>query len=107
MRRLAIIDLSPRAAQPMTNEDGSLWLVFNGEIYNFKALRRGLEGRGHTFRSDGDAETVLHLYETHGTDALRFLRRMFPFPLRGGRAPNPFAARGPPGTEPPRLHPHP
>src|SRR6266487_3080225 len=52
MRRLAIIDLSTRAAQPMTNEDGSLWLVFNGEIYNFKDLRSELQTLGHTFRSN-------------------------------------------------------
>ncbi len=81
MRRLAVIDLSPRAAQPMANEDGSLRLVFNGEIYNFQALRAELEARGHVFRSGGDAETVLHLYEQHGTDCLRFLRGMFAFAL--------------------------
>ena len=100
MRRLSIIDLSTRAAQPMSNEDGSLWLVFNGEIYNFQALRRELEGRGHTFRSDGDAETVLHLYETHGTDALRFLRGMFAFALWDGRARTLFVARDRLGKKP-------
>ena len=100
MRRLSIIDLSTRAAQPMTNEDGSLWLVFNGEIYNFQALRRELEGRGHTFRSDGDAETVLHLYETHGTDALRFLRGMFAFALWDSRAQTLFVARDRLGKKP-------
>src|SRR5256885_11700879 len=105
MRRLSIIDLSTRAAQPMSNEDGSLWLVFNGEIYNFQALRRELEGRGHTFRSDGDAETVLHLYETHGTDALRFLRGMFAFALWDGRARTPFAARDRLGQKTPRSFP--
>src|SRR5881628_1190829 len=100
MRRLAIIDLSTRAAQPMTNEDGSLWLVFNGEIYNFQALRRELESRGHTFRSDGDAETVLHLYEMYGTDALRFLRGMFAFALWDGRARTLFVARDRLGKKP-------
>src|SRR2546429_8511994 len=57
MRRLSIIDLSTRAAQPMTNEDGSLWLVFNGEIYNFQALRRGVAGRGPTVRAPGGRGT--------------------------------------------------
>src|SRR2546422_10595543 len=55
MRRLSIIDLSTRAAQPMSNEDGSLWLVFNGEVYNFQAPRRGLGGPGDTVRAAGGA----------------------------------------------------
>jgi asparagine synthase (glutamine-hydrolysing) len=62
-RRLAVIDLSSRAHQPMANEDGSLWLTFNGEVYNFHALRAELAAKGHPFRSDSDTETVLHLYE--------------------------------------------
>src|SRR2546427_12269816 len=86
MRRLAIIDLSTRAAQPMSNEDGSLWLVFNGEIYNFQALRRGLEGRGPTFPSHGAPETAPPPHATHGAAALRFLRAMFPAPLCDRRA---------------------
>src|SRR5262245_49145356 len=65
-RRLAIIDLSSRSRQPMTNEDGTLHLTFNGEIYNFRELRQALLARGHAFRSDGDTETVLHLYEEDG-----------------------------------------
>ncbi len=73
-RRLSIIDLSQAADQPLTNEDGSLWLVFNGEIYNFRELRRELEGR-HRFRSEGDAETILHLYEERGDDGRRGARR--------------------------------
>src|SRR5438552_2678698 len=62
-RRLAIIDLSARARQPMTNEDGSLRIAFNGEIYNFQDLRAYLERKGHRFQSDGDTEAILHLYE--------------------------------------------
>jgi len=80
-RRLAIIDLSPRARMPMTNEDGSLRLVFNGEIYNFGGLRRDLEARGHVFRSDADSETILHLYEEEGTAAITRLHGMFAFAL--------------------------
>jgi asparagine synthase (glutamine-hydrolysing) len=81
MTRLAIIDLSERASQPMTNEDGSLWVVFNGEIYNFQALREELVRRGHVFRSAGDTETILHLYEEHGAACLDHLRGMFAFAL--------------------------
>ena len=84
-RRLAIIDLSPRGRMPMTNEDGSLRLVFNGEIYNFAELRRDLEGRGHVFRSDSDSETILHLYEQEGTQAIVRLRGMFAFALWDAR----------------------
>src|SRR3954449_11430722 len=61
-RRLAIIDLRPEAAAPLTNEDGSLWLVFNGEIYNFQAVRADLKARGHLFRTSTDTEVILHLY---------------------------------------------
>src|SRR5438093_4098477 len=69
-RRLRIIDLSPNASQPMANEDGSVRLVFNGEIYNFKDLRAGLTARGHVFRSQGDTETIVHLYEEKGADCI-------------------------------------
>ena len=66
-RRLAIIDLSG-GRQPMSNEDGTLWLVCNGEIYNYQDLRRDLEQRGHRFRTNCDVETVLHLYEETGLE---------------------------------------
>jgi asparagine synthase (glutamine-hydrolysing) len=79
-RRLSIIDLSEAASEPMPNEDGSLWLVFNGEIYNFRELRRELEPR-HRFRSQGDAEVVLHLYEEKGEDVVACLDGMFAFAL--------------------------
>src|SRR5262249_28021080 len=84
-RRLSIIDLSDAASEPMTNEDGSLWLVFNGEIYNFRELRRDLETR-HPFRSQGDGEVILHLYEEKGEAAVPFLDGMFAFALWDGRA---------------------
>ena len=77
--RLRIIDLSPRARQPMINEDGSLTMVFNGEIYNYKALREELVQGGHVFRSDSDSEVILHLYEEDGEDCVKKLRGMFAF----------------------------
>ena len=73
-RRLSIIDLSPSAHQPMSNEDGSLWIVYNGEIYNFPELRENLIKKGHTFHSKSDTETIIHLYEEHGVDCLKYLR---------------------------------
>src|SRR5262245_17456027 len=76
-RRLRIIDLTPNASQPMANEDGSVRLVFNGEIYNFQALRDDLVARGHQFRSHGDTETIVHLYEEKGADCIADLDGMF------------------------------
>src|SRR5262245_3548601 len=75
-RRLAIIDLVT-GGQPMSNEDGSIWLVFNGEIYNYLDLRRRLEGSGHTFRTDSDTETIVHLYEDEGPECFSHLNGMF------------------------------
>jgi len=75
-RRLSIIDLSS-GNQPLANEDNSVWLVFNGEIYNFPALRRRLEGSGHTFRTQSDSETIVHLYEDEGLDCFQHLNGMF------------------------------
>jgi asparagine synthase (glutamine-hydrolysing) len=75
-RRLSIIDVAG-GKQPMCNEDGTIWLIFNGEIYNFPALRRRLEGSGHKFQTDSDTETVVHLYEDEGTDCFTHLNGMF------------------------------
>ncbi len=75
-RRLAIIDLE-RASQPIANEDKTIWMVFNGEIYNFRSLRKRLEGAGHHFRTDGDGETIVHLFEDLGVECFEHLNGMF------------------------------
>jgi asparagine synthase (glutamine-hydrolysing) len=80
-RRLSIIDLSENGSQPMFNEDNTVCLVFNGEIYNFQELRALLEARGHRFRSHTDSEVILHGYEEYGIDVVNHLRGMFGFAL--------------------------
>ncbi|HET9268776.1 MAG TPA: asparagine synthase (glutamine-hydrolyzing) [Vicinamibacterales bacterium] len=76
MRRLSIIDIEG-GHQPVANEDRSVWVVFNGEIYNYRALRRDLERRGHVFSTSSDTETIVHLYEEHGVHCVDHLRGMF------------------------------
>ena len=74
-RRLAIVDLSQAGRNPMQNEDGRVWITFNGEIYNHESLRPGLEARGHLYRSRTDTETIIHLYEERGLDFVHELER--------------------------------
>ncbi|MBW1806381.1 MAG: asparagine synthase (glutamine-hydrolyzing) [Deltaproteobacteria bacterium] len=84
-RRLSIIDLSPSGHQPMCNEDESIWLVFNGEIYDFEELREELKSKGHRLKSRTDCETIIHLYEDGGIDCLNRLNGMFAFALWDSR----------------------
>ncbi|MEW6410246.1 MAG: asparagine synthase (glutamine-hydrolyzing) [Nitrospirota bacterium] len=99
-RRLSIIDLSDSANQPMCNENQSLWIVFNGEIYNFLELRPILEAKGHSFRSYSDTEVVLHAYEEWGVDSLEHFRGMFAFAIWDENKKIAFLARDRIGKKP-------
>ena len=99
MRRLAIIDLEG-GWQPLWNESGDIAMVANGEVYNFVELRRDLEARGHRFRTGGDCETIIHLYEEHGADCVRHLRGMFAFVLHDRRNGKVLIARDRIGEKP-------
>ena len=101
-RRLAILDLSPDGHMPMSNEDGSVWITYNGEIYNFADLRRELEGKGHRFRSHTDTEAIVHLYEEYGVECLNRLNGMFAFAICDlrGTVPTVFLARDHFGIKP-------
>jgi asparagine synthase (glutamine-hydrolysing) len=98
-RRLSIIDLEA-SVQPMSNENGTVWIVFNGEIYNFQELRRELIGRGHSFRTAGDTETIVHAYEEFGADCVKRLRGMFTFAIWDARSDTLVLARDRMGVKP-------
>lgn len=98
-RRLSIIDL-PGGHQPISNEDGTVWITFNGEIYNYRDLRQELESRGHHFRTASDTEAIVHLYEEHGLACLQQLRGMFAFALWDTRRRRLLVARDRIGIKP-------
>jgi asparagine synthase (glutamine-hydrolysing) len=98
--RLRIIDLTPAGAQPMANEDDTVWVTFNGEIYNFKELRAELEGRGHRFRSQTDTEVIVHGYEEWGDQVAERLDGMFAFGVWDTRQQRLLLARDRTGKKP-------
>ncbi len=99
MRRLSIIDVGG-GQQPIPNEDESCWIVFNGEIYNYRDLSDKLHRAGHTFRTRSDTETILHLYEERGTDSVHALQGMFAFAISDERNHHLFLARDRVGKKP-------
>jgi asparagine synthase (glutamine-hydrolysing) len=98
-RRLAIIDLAT-GDQPMGNDDGTIWITYNGEVYNFRELRAELEARGHRFRTTSDTEVIIRAYETFGVECLQRLRGMFAFGLWDGRRRQLLLARDRVGIKP-------
>lgn len=101
-RRLSIIDLSEKGHQPMCNENKDIWIVFNGEIYNFKELKKDLEAKGHKFQSNSDTEAIIHLYEEEGIGSVKNLKGMFAFALYDSKKKIVFLARDQLGVKP--LH---
>ena len=99
-RRLAIIDLSEKGKQPLSNENSTVWIVFNGEIYNFQELRTELERSGHKFNSHTDTEVIVHAYEQWGTECLKKLRGMFAFAIWDQQKRRLFLARDRVGKKP-------
>jgi asparagine synthase (glutamine-hydrolysing) len=99
MRRLSIIDVAA-GHQPISNEDGTIWIVFNGEIYNHAALREQLIARGHRYNTHCDTETIVHLYEEYGRDCVQHLRGMFAFAIWDTRKRSLFIARDRLGIKP-------
>src|SRR3954447_19284322 len=99
-RRLSIVDLSAAGHNPMPNEDGTVWITYNGEVYNHKALRAELEAKGHVYRSQTDTETILHLYEEEGPACVERLQGMFAFAIWDERRRELFIARDRLGIKP-------
>ena len=100
-KRLSIIDPSSAGHQPMCNEDGTLWITYNGEIYNYSELRNRLKNSGHIFKSNSDTETIVHAYEEWGIEALlRKLRGMFTFAIYDTKSQRLIIARDRLGIKP-------
>src|SRR5436309_2702886 len=99
MRRLSIIDVAG-GHQPLSNENGTIWIVFNGEIYNHAELRMDLEQRGHRYRTNSDTETIVHLYEEYGRECVQHLRGMFAFAIWDRERSSLFVARDRLGIKP-------
>lgn len=99
MRRLSIVDLQT-GHQPISNEDGTIWIVYNGEIYNHEELRKGLEAQGHIYRTRSDTETIVHLYEQYGHECVKHLRGMFAFAIWDADRRRLFVARDRLGIKP-------
>ena len=97
-QRLSIIDLSEKGKQPMCNEEGDKWVAFNGEIYNFKEIREGLEKKGHQFKSNTDTEVIIHAYEEYGPDCVKLFNGMFGIGIVDGK--KLVLARDPVGIKP-------
>ena len=98
-RRLSIIDLST-GTQPIHNEDSTLWIVFNGEIYNYQELRPSLEARGHVFKTNSDTEVLLRMYEEYGHESLQYLNGMFAYAIYDQKKKEIFLARDRIGIKP-------
>jgi asparagine synthase (glutamine-hydrolysing) len=99
MRRLSIIDIKT-GHQPISNEENDVWIVYNGELYNHQELRKGLEARGHRYRTHSDTETIVHLYEEYGRDCVQHLRGMYAFAIWDRRKRRLFIARDRLGIKP-------
>jgi asparagine synthase (glutamine-hydrolysing) len=99
-RRLSIVDLSSAGKQPMCNEDGTIWITYNGEVYNHAGLRAELEAKGHVYRSHTDTETIVHLYEEEGPRCVERLQGMFAFAIWDARRRELFLARDRLGVKP-------
>jgi len=99
-RRLSIIDLSPDGHQPMCNEDGEIWIAYNGEVYNFFDYKRELKSKDHTFKSRTDTEVVIHLYEEYGVQCLSKMNGMWGFAIWDGRNKQLFLSRDRAGKKP-------
>ena len=99
-RRLSIIDLSKRGKQPISNEDGTKWIVYNGEVYNYKELKGELQERGHKFKSDTDTEVILHSYEEYGRKCVEKFNGMFAFAIWDSKNKELFLARDRLGIKP-------